>query len=74
MPRVLLLRAGVRRALKDVKGAEDDEKEALTRTPHDDLELLYHDGRRRGRTNASSFGSLRLPAAAHTRLIHGRRR
>ena len=31
-------------------------------------------GRRIGRTNASSFGSLRLPAAAHTRLIRGRRR
>lgn len=41
---------------------------AHANTPHCDLDLLYHDGRRMGWTSASSFGSLRLLAAAHTRL------
>ena len=37
-------------------------------TPHYDSSSCTTTGRRIGRTNASSFGSLRLPAAARTRL------
>jgi len=38
-------------------------------TPHDDLEPLYHDRKaHRPDKHDSSFGSLRLPAATHTRL------